>query len=525
MARYKVYDYNQTKLIPIDYSKQILPHSFEHAVSFIVDHRIDTSVFDAAYCNDDTGAPAYDPAILLKIVLYAYSRGIISSREIARACDENIIFMALSADTRPHFTTIAAFISGMDKAVESVFADVLLLCDELGLIGREMFAIDGCKLPSNASKEWSGTKAELQKKQTKMREAVTRMRERHQQRDAAEAPRPTDPSTPDSDNGNGRDAQYIATLEKRIAKLQDWLDHNDDRTGAAGRVVKSNVTDNDSAKMKTSHGVIQGYNGVAAVDAKHQIIVHAEAFGQGPENNLLMPILDGARKILNAVNPATPLGADLNQIAITADSGFHSRETLEALERNDINAWVADRDKRSRDPRFADRARYQRRHRQERERYEGRTRQYTAKDFRYDPDTDTCHCPAGHQLYSKGRATIRGYKARRFGSSQRICDACDLRTRCFKNPDKTRVRQVAIFLGKSQPTGAIERMKARIDSEPGQRWYDRRLPTVEPVFGNQRNHRRDRFTLRGKTKVNTQWRLYSLVHNIGKAHASGGLAA
>ncbi len=69
--------------------------------------------------------------------------------------------MALSAYTRPHFTTIASFISSLDKEVVHLFRDILLVCDQMGLIGKEMFAIDGCKLPSNASKEWSGTKAFL----------------------------------------------------------------------------------------------------------------------------------------------------------------------------------------------------------------------------------------------------------------------------------------------------------------------------------------------------------------------------
>ncbi len=105
------------------------------------------------YQNDDTGAPAYDPAILLKIILYAYSRGITRSRQIARCCEENVIFMALSADTRPHFTTIADFISSADKEIIRLFLEVLMTCDEMGLIGKEMFAVDGCKLPSNASKE------------------------------------------------------------------------------------------------------------------------------------------------------------------------------------------------------------------------------------------------------------------------------------------------------------------------------------------------------------------------------------
>jgi transposase len=79
-----------------------------------------------------------------------------------------MIVMALSADTHSHFTTIADFISSSSEQIIELFRDVLLICDEMGLIGKEMFAIDGCKMPSNAAKEWSGTKAELKRKQEKM---------------------------------------------------------------------------------------------------------------------------------------------------------------------------------------------------------------------------------------------------------------------------------------------------------------------------------------------------------------------
>src|SRR3972149_6478717 len=111
--------------------------------------------------NHVTGAPGYDAAILLKIILYDYSRGITSSRKSSQCCKENIIFMALSADTRPHFTTIADFIASVDQEIIRLFLQVLLVCDEMNLIGKEVFAVDGCKMPSNASKEWSGTKEEL----------------------------------------------------------------------------------------------------------------------------------------------------------------------------------------------------------------------------------------------------------------------------------------------------------------------------------------------------------------------------
>jgi len=164
MARYKEYDYSQGKFIPIKFDRQILPGTFEYTLHYLIGKEIDLSGFDLRYRNDETGAPAYDPAILLKIILYAYSRGITSSRKIAQCCRENIIFMALSADTRPHFTTIADFISTLDQEIIQLFLEVLLICDEMGLIGEEMFAVDGCKLPSNSSKEWSGTKGDLEKK-------------------------------------------------------------------------------------------------------------------------------------------------------------------------------------------------------------------------------------------------------------------------------------------------------------------------------------------------------------------------
>ena len=125
MARYKPYFYNRPKFIPIRFSKQILPGTFEYTLNYLIDNELDLSIFDERFKNDETGAPAYDPKILLKIILYAYSRGIISSRRIARACRENVVFMALSADTRPHFTTIANFISTMDKEVVKLFLEVL----------------------------------------------------------------------------------------------------------------------------------------------------------------------------------------------------------------------------------------------------------------------------------------------------------------------------------------------------------------------------------------------------------------
>ena len=162
MARYRWYERDQTRLLPVLLSDQLQPGTIEHAIDYLVDNEIDLSGFASRYKNDETGAPAIDPAILLKVILLAYSRGIVSSRRIAQACGENVLFMAVSADTQPHFTTIADLVSTMGEEVIGIFRDVLTVCYSEGLIGGRMFAIDGCKISSNCSKEWSGTKRELE---------------------------------------------------------------------------------------------------------------------------------------------------------------------------------------------------------------------------------------------------------------------------------------------------------------------------------------------------------------------------
>jgi transposase len=283
MARYKDYDYSQGKFIPIHFDRQILPGTFEYSLHYLIDNEIDLSIFDTRYRNDETGAPAYDPAILLKIILYAYSRGITSSRKIEQCCQENVIFMALSADTQPHFTTIADFISSSGQEIIHLFLEILMICDEMGLIGKEMFAVDGCKLPSNASKEWSGTKGDLKKKKEKMEKAIRQIVKRHREVDVREADRGV----------IEQEEQYVETLRGKVKKIKAWLRDNEDKPGKSGKPVKSNITGNESAKMKTSHGVIQGYDGVAVVDAKHQVVVHAEAFGAAQEHDLLLPMIEG----------------------------------------------------------------------------------------------------------------------------------------------------------------------------------------------------------------------------------------
>lgn len=512
MARYKPYCYAQGQLIPIIFSKQIQPGTFEFTLNHLIDHELDLSSFDQRFKNDATGAPAFAPRILLKIILFAYSRGITSSRKIAKCCTENVIFMALSANSRPHFTTIADFISSMGKEVVAIFQKVLLLCDEMGLIGKEMFAIDGCKLPSNASKEWSGTKADFQKKAAKMEKAIESMVERHRESDHHQS----------EEALTARQVKYVETMRKKLAKIKDWLDDHEDKPGKSGKPRKSNITDNDSAKMKTSRGVIQGYDGVAAVDGKHQVIVHAEAFGQGQEQDLLEPVIDGVRENFRAIDKGEDVFAEAK---LTADSGFHCSKNMEMLYEQQIDAYVPDTHFRKRDPRFADADRHKGRSRRERARRSSGNRLFRTEDFTFAEDLSYCLCPAGKRLYrSGGNAVTKGLRSVRFKGPKSSCLPCLLRSQCLRYPETTEIRQVAYFQGRtpSARDSCLEKMKRKIDSAVGRALYAMRLAIAEPPFAHIcRVMGLDRFTLRGQKKVNTQWNLFCVVHNMKKIHRYG----
>jgi len=509
MAKYKPYSTSQGIFAPVHLSHQIQPGTFEYTLNHLIENVLDLSILGSRFSNDETGAPAYDPKILLKIVLFAYSRGIMSSRKIARACKENMVFVALSANTKPHFTTIANFISSMDEATIHIFRDILLVCDDMGLIGKEMFAIDGCKLPSNASKEWSGTKAELAKKAAKMEQTVEMIVQRHYK---------TDASGPELEMKK-RDDKYVDTLKKNLKKIRDWLDDNDDKPGKNGNSLKSNITDNDSAKMKTSKGVIQGYNGIATSDSKRQIIVHAEAYGQGPEQDLLQPVIEGTEENFSEIG-----SPDIwDNVRLTADSGFHKETNMKMLADKQIDAYVADNQMRKRDPRFADYGRYKERHRKERAAFEGRSKStFKSSDFTFAEDLSHAICPAGKKMYRSGSNVDDGkFRSHRFKGPKSACVPCKLRTQCLRKPEVTDIRQVAYFHGRSEKgkNTFSEKMKRKIDSVIGRFFYGKRLGTVEPVFANIcTTIGLNRFTLRGKKKVNNQWLMYCMTHNIKKIH-------
>ncbi len=443
--------------------------------------------------------------MLLKVVLFGYSRGMISSRALERACCENVTFMALACGQKPDHSTIAAFISSMGEEIGWLFTQVLLVCDEEGLLGGTHFSLDGLKLSSNASKEWSGKFEDLEKKKENLGRKVREAIREHREADKAERKK--------RDSDRERREERIRRLKRQAERIEKFLSENERKKGASGEEIQSNVTDNESAKMATSHGVIQGYNANALADEKHQVVVHAQVFGDGEDGSHAKPMLEGAKEKLEAIGWREPL----KDRRISADSGYYSVKNLEVCKDLGVDAYVPDPQFRKRDVRFADAGRHRRSVDKRKERYKSKKRWFSVEDFKLDDRTGKLICPAGQGLYIRNRnfCTADGYKAIAYQAPKTGCRDCQLRSKCLRKPN-TVSRQVHVFYGQ-RPGSITDEMKQKIDTKEGRRTYSKRLGIIEPVFGNVRACKRmDRFTLRGRIKVNIQWMLYCLVHNIEK---------
>ncbi len=503
MARYKPQDRN-SMLLPVVLSEQIVPGSFAFALDYLVDNELDLTAMDAKFKNDEVGASAYDPRVMLKIVLLAYSQGLISSRTIEHACLRNVQFIAISGDSQPSHAHIAKFVCSLSEQIKPLFSQVLMTCDAQGLIGRDMFAIDGVKLPSNASKERSGTHEELRHRAKRLDQAADKILALHQAQDKQGSEEALEPK---------RQAR-IDALRAEAQRTREFLATAPKRTNRKGQELKSNVTDPQSAKMATSKGVIQGYAAQAAVDSANQIIIAADVTGSGSEQAMLVPMIEQATPYRTA------------DTLVTADAGYHSDANVQHLKDKNIPALIADNQMRSRDERFAAQDKYKGKPDPlSQKKATGRPKEvkrFQPKDFTFNND-NTATCPAGQLLRSPGTIYISagGLRYQMYTAKATDCQSCPCKTQCLKGPIKPndgRGRQVTRFEPKPKDLAhPSERMRQAIDSPRGRQLYSQRFGTVEPVFGNIRHNKRlTRLNHRGHAKVGTQWSLYCMVHNIEK---------
>jgi transposase len=488
MARYKhtEAENGQGFFMSVNLKEQLLPGTFEYMLNDLIGKRIDISMFDKNYRNDQTGAKAIPPAVLIKLIIYGYQKGVKSSRGLEELSRNNIIAKALSEDMEPHWTTIANFISRNGGQFKEIFVKVLAYCTELELIGGREFAVDGLRLPSNASLDLTGRAEELEKKLKVYR----RMAEKHMAKH-----RRQDEQGKADEETERHYKERQKKLNRQIEKISDFLENMEKKEGKRGKETRSNVTDNESALIYSSKEYIQGYIGLAVSDKKEQIIVSAQAVGDAQEGTHFPQMLDGT---LNNLKEA---GVKKKKMIMLADKNYFSEDNLKACKERRVEGIIADLEYRKRLE-------------------TNENRKYEADDFKYNKKGDYYKCPNGKKLTYKKTYTVNGHEGKAYKAKVKDCRVCPLSSKCLKSkkePGKLTSGRGLFISGGNSAGSLIRALRKKLNTQKYQDMYAYRIQIIEPVFSNIAYCKKlDRFSLRGREKVNGQWNLYCMVHNLGK---------
>src|SRR5258705_6761935 len=350
---FRPWDVEQRWLLPPSVHELVPAGHVAHFVRGTVREELDLGAILSAY-TEERGYPPYHPEMMVALLLYAYSRGVYSSRKIEQACEERVDFMAVTAMNRPDFRTIATFRRRHLKALGNLFVQVLKLCRAAGLVKLGHVSLDGTKVRANASVHKAMSYGRMREAEKKLAAEVAAWFAQAEATDAAE----------DREHGTGRRgdempdwvANKMARLERiRAAKAALEAeakapppDPDDDgpgpSSGMTGRTTppprgpdggppdraQRNFTDPDSRIQPAKPGVIAGYNAQIAVDAAHQIIIAQRLQTSPADARSLKPLLTAARRVLRT-----------NPKEVSADSGFCSEANLAHLGRRRINGFIA----------------------------------------------------------------------------------------------------------------------------------------------------------------------------------------
>jgi transposase len=452
-------DREQSFLMPPDV-REWLPEN--HLAWFVLAavEEMDLEGFYAAYRSDGRSRPAYEPAMMVGLLLYAYARGIRSSRVIERACVEDVAFRVVAAQQRPDHATIARFIERHEAALGGLFGEVLLLCARSGLAKVGVIAIDGTKLHANASRDANVDYEQLAReiieeaKATDAaedelygdargdelpeelatgqgRRAWLREAKRRLERQRDEQPQPVPRSRPErvkeakrrleeelfsETRANAAYEQYRARDRMRNGRRLGAHSPPKPYTPPATPEGRVNTTDPDSHVVKGLRGFIQGYN-AQAVTNEHQIVLAAEVMTAGGDFGHLEPMLDATRRELDAV------GVDDAPEVVLADAGYWHQQQMERAIAQGSQVLIP-------------------------------------------PDT------------SKRKTPRPGWTGGYYAFMRRV-----------------------------------------LAGERGGELYRRRQPMIEPVFGQTKHNRGiARFHRRGRAAVRAEWRLITATHNLLKLH-------
>lgn len=349
---FRAWDVDQGWLLPPSLHEFVPPGHMAHFVRDTVREVLDLSAILDTY-TEERGYPPYHPGMMVALLLYGYSRGLYSSRQLARACEERVDVMAVTGLNRPDFRTIADFRKRHLAALSDLFVQVLRLCRAAGLVGFAHVAVDGTKVKANASRHKAMSYGRMKTAEPALAAEVDAWLSRARESDAAEdrvhGADCRGDETPDWMADKRRRLETIRAARAALeAEASDPPDPQDESGPGAssgmrrqGRPLRGedggppdraqrNFTDPDSRILPTRDGFMQGYNGQIAVDAAHQVIVAHRLVTNAADARALVPLVDGVRAHLGR-----------KPCEVSGDAGFASEANLAAMKQRRVTAYLA----------------------------------------------------------------------------------------------------------------------------------------------------------------------------------------
>jgi len=344
---YKPYNPNQIYLFPPS-PQEWLPK--DHIVYFISDlvDNLDLSVIFKEYEKGTRGQPPFHPGLMTKILFYAYSRGVYSSRKIATRLWEDVSFLVLAGGNKPDFRTINEFRRRHIKSLPGIFVQILKLCEKAGLVGLKHVSLDGTKINANASKHKAMSYGRMNIEEQKLEKEIKKLFEKANHLDLKEDRQfgrdrrgdeiPEELAHREKRLAKIKEAKAALEAEARLAQKEDTEKKDDDKqdppttpprarvkyhkkTGKPKDEAQLNFTDPESKIMKNSDkAFIQAYNSQAVVDSKNQIIVAADVTNQAGDSQHLPMMLEKIKENTGRYPKE-----------FSADAGYFSEANLEWL--------------------------------------------------------------------------------------------------------------------------------------------------------------------------------------------------
>ena len=497
---FKSYNPNDNLLLPPCLGDYLPLNHPARVVSAIID-RLDISEIEAGYAGG--GTSSYNPRVLLKIIVYAYLNNVYSGRQMEKLLVENIAYMWLSGMQTPDFRTINIFRSRrLAGRFDDIFTQIVLLLHEEGLVSLKVQYNDGTKLESVANKYtfvWKGSteknKAKLEANVRSVLETAENAlamenAEEQQELSSEEMARRADRILKKMDEDGISDKKLRKTVEKVKSESAPKMKEYEDKLDTLGPRNSYSKTDPDATFMRMKEDAMNngqtkpGYN--IQIATENQFITNYGIYWRPTDQGTLIPFL---------TTFSDRYGMQSDEVC--ADSGYGSEQNYAHMFGLGIVPYV----------------KYNMFHAEEHRKY--RDNPFLTQNMHYNADGDYYVCPMGQHLEHVGdvKSTSElGYESTVSKYRAQNCSRCPLRGMCYKGMSDCRTIEV-----NHQANAYRAEAKSLLTSERGLQHRSNRPIELEAVFGDiKQNHGFKRFRLKSNAKVNVEFGLVALAHNLRK---------